>query len=69
MVFLGSEVYRRSPSLYDVVLAAANRDGYSDFLALLDDAASAVSFIQKHPLVVKPGSRRTVGLSRYAYPL
>src|SRR5579863_4902353 len=26
MVFLGADVYRRSPSLYDVALAAANRD-------------------------------------------
>jgi len=69
MVFLGTEVYRRSPSLYDVVLAAANRDGYSDFLALLDDASSVTAFIQKHPPYIKQGAPRTVGLSGDAYPM
>jgi hypothetical protein len=69
MVFLGTEAYRRSPSLYDVVLAAANRDGYCDFLALVDDATSAVTFIQKHPPVKKPGALRSLGRSRYVYAL
>ena len=69
MVFLGSDVYRRSPSLYDVVLAAANRDGYSDFLALLDDPAAVSAFIQSHPPVKKPGVRRTVGLSGFELAL
>ena len=69
MVFLGTEVYRRSPSLYGVMLAAANRDGYSDFLSLVDDAASAVSFIQTHPPFIKPGAPRTLGLSRHVYSI
>lgn len=69
MVFLGTEVYRRSPSLYDVVLAAANRDGYSDFLALVDDAASAIAFIKNHPMIKKAGAVRTIGFSNYEYVL
>jgi predicted Rossmann-fold nucleotide-binding protein len=69
MVFLGTDVYRRSPSLYDVALAAANRDGYSDFLALVDDAPSALSFIQRHPPKVKKEAVRTLGLTRYVYTL
>jgi hypothetical protein len=69
MVFLGTDVYRRSPSLYDVALAAANRDGYSDFLALVDDASSAVSFIQRHPPKGKKNAARTLGLTRYVYSL
>jgi hypothetical protein len=52
-----------------VVLAAANRDGYSDFLALLYDPAAVTAFIQSHPPVKKSGVRRTVGLSGFELAL
>jgi predicted Rossmann-fold nucleotide-binding protein len=61
MVFLGSDYYRRSPSLYDVALAAANRDGYSDYLALLDTAEAALAFINAHPPTRKRNSEATIG--------
>jgi len=49
MVFLDSSFYRASPSIYDVLLARANKDGYADLVSLQDDPESIVKYIVDHP--------------------
>jgi predicted Rossmann-fold nucleotide-binding protein len=49
MVFLDSSFYRANPSIYDVLLARANKDGYADLVSLQDDPDQIVKYIIAHP--------------------
>jgi len=48
MVLLDSSFYRANPSIYDVLLSRANKDGYADLVSLQDDPDEVVKFIIAH---------------------
>jgi len=70
MVFLDNTFYRASPSIYDVLLSRANRDGYADLVTIQDDPASIVQYILDHPPRLEhPQLSRTLGRTTTPYKL
>jgi predicted Rossmann-fold nucleotide-binding protein len=70
MVFLDSSFYRANPSIYDVLLARANKDGYSDLVSLKDDPDQIVKYVVAHPPQKEhKEALRTIGRSSAVYRL
>ena len=70
MVFLDSSFYRANPSVYDVLLARANKDGYADMVTVQDDPDPIVKYILAHPPQKEhKESVRTIGRTSVLYRL
>lgn len=70
MVFLDSSFYRANPSIYDVLLARANKDGYADLVSLQDDPEQIVKYIITHPPQKEhKEGLRSLGRSSFFYRL
>jgi predicted Rossmann-fold nucleotide-binding protein len=63
MVFFKTSFFCAAPSIFDVLQARAQQDGYGSMVKVLDEPGAIVDFIETHPVMEQPGQGRTFGFT------